>query len=60
MIRFIMKTIINSNVDGFKAEDFKTLDLEVPELEEMLMAGGRGTLGFEMTEFIGLEIRKSE
>jgi len=55
-IRVILKrTIFDANVNSL-SEDFITKDVELPEIEALLLSGGRGETGFDKTDFVGIEI----
>lgn len=56
MLRFIIQRIeVDANI-GMRSEDYKTVDIDIPELEKILVAGGRGPAGFEMFRLAGVEI----
>jgi len=60
MLRFIVRrTECDMNAGGHLNESYQTLDLEVPELEDRLTCGGRGPMGFEVFDLVGVEVRKA-
>ena len=56
MIRFVIERHEHDFNSGLERRDFKTLDVDLPELEEMLGRGGRGEMGFESWQLRGVEI----
>lgn len=56
MIRFIFQTHEFDFNSGFERKDLKTIDLDIPSLEQVLKSGGRGEMGFYNTTLIGVEI----
>jgi hypothetical protein len=58
MIRFIIKTKWRDGNSGAEGEYFKTLDVEVPELQDALTVGGYGENGYEMAVLVGVETLK--
>ncbi|MBW0450885.1 hypothetical protein [Paraburkholderia phenoliruptrix] len=56
MIRFILKTKFRDGHNGQEGEYFKTLDLDVPELQEVLSAGGLSESSYDATQLVGVEI----
>jgi hypothetical protein len=56
MVRFIIQRIeVDENI-GMRHESYRTIDVDVPEIEEALLAGSIGPAGFEMFHLIGVEI----
>lgn len=56
MIRLIVECHeINCN-SGVDRRDYVTLDVELPQLEELLKRGWRGEMGFESWRLLGAEI----
>jgi hypothetical protein len=56
MLRFIIQRIeVDENI-GMRHESYRTIDVDVPEVEEALRAGGSGPAGFEMFHMTGVEI----
>lgn len=55
MIRFIIKTKWRDGHSGAEGEYFKTLDVDVPELQDALTIGGYGESGYEMAQLVGIE-----
>ena len=58
MLRFIIKTKWRDLHSGAEGEYFKTLDLDVPELQDALTIGGYGESGYEMAALVGVETLK--
>lgn len=58
MIRFIIKTKWRDGHSGAEGEYFKTLDLDVPALQDALTIGGYGESGYEMATLVGVETLK--
>ena len=56
MVRFIIKRKFKDNNDGFESESFRTIDLDVPELEQALNCGGFGPSGYDHSDLVGIEI----
>lgn len=56
MIRFIIKRHERDNNSGAEMLDYKTVDIDAPELEKILSGGGSGPMGFESFQLIGAEI----
>ena len=58
MLRFIVRrTECDMNAGGHMDVSHQTIDLDVPELERLLCSGGRGPMGFEVHDLIGVEVR---
>lgn len=61
MIRFILKRRTLDRGSGLAAEDYETLDLDVPELEARLLRGGMDPHGaYDRTDFAGVEILRTD
>jgi hypothetical protein len=58
VIRFIIKTKWRDSNSGAEGEYFKTLDVDVPELQDALSIGGYGGSGYEVAQLIGVETLK--
>lgn len=56
MIRFILERHEVDLHSGYDQRDLVTLDLEVPELQNLLIKGGRGEHGFEVWRLLGAEV----
>ena len=56
MIRFIVECHEMQYGPGIDRRDFVTLDVDLPELEAMLLRGGKGEGGFESWRLLGAEI----
>jgi len=55
-IRIILKrTIFDAHVNSL-SEGFITKDVELPEIEALLFSGGSGEMGFDKTDFVGIEV----
>ena len=55
MLRFIM-CVHEANPLGITWNDYYTLDINVPELEEAISRGGRDEVAFEKHSLIGIEV----
>lgn len=56
MIRLIIEMHEVQYGPGIDRRDYTTLDVDMPELEEMLKRGGKGEGGFESWRLLGVEI----
>jgi hypothetical protein len=56
MIRFVLKKTLHNEAINLHTEELKTIDIDVPALEEALKSAGSGPDGYDMTEFVGLEV----
>ena len=56
MIRFIIQIHERDENSGLEYKDFRTLDMELPELQSLLLRGGPGERGFELWSLLGVEI----
>lgn len=56
MIRFIIQRHEADFNSGLDSKTYHTITLEVPELERLLIQGGRGEMGFEHWDLLGVEI----
>lgn len=56
MLRFIVECHESDFNSCMDRRDFKTLDVELPQLEELLRRGGRGEMGFESWQLRGVEV----
>lgn len=56
MIRFIVQRHESDFNSGLDSKTFHTFEIDVPELEQMLSQGGRGEMGFEHWQLLGIEI----
>ena len=54
MLRFILKTKRRDSVSGYEGVSFSRVDVDVPELEEKLNAGGIGIDSYEVTILVGV------
>jgi hypothetical protein len=59
MIRFIVKTKWKDGYNGSEGEHFKTLDIDVPALEEALSAGGFSEHSYDLPSLVGVELLRS-
>ncbi|MEX3933315.1 hypothetical protein AB4Y32_16180 [Paraburkholderia phymatum] len=60
MLRFIIKTKWREGHSGAEGEFFKTIDLDVPELQDALTLGGYSENSYEMAQLIGVETLKDQ
>ena len=58
MIRYILKIRSCDGNCGQQSEsvEFTTIDGDAAEVERRLRSGGRGPMGFEITELVGVQI----
>jgi hypothetical protein len=56
MLRFIIKRTIRDANDSYSSDTFETIDVELPQIEEILNRGGYGEMGFDRSELAGVEI----
>lgn len=56
MLRFIIKTKWRDQTSGAEGEDLRTLDIDVPELQDALTVGGYGEFGYDMASLVGVEV----
>lgn len=56
MLRFIIRRQWKDGYSGAEGEHFQTLDIDVPELQDALTAGGYGEQGFDMPSLVGVEV----
>ena len=57
MIRFIVECHEMVFDSGLNRNEYTTIDVELPELEALLVRGGKGPGGFESWRLIGAEVR---
>ena len=55
MVRFILKRTVCDQHTNYIHEGFETIDIDVPQLEELLNRGGLGR-GFDETKLEGVEL----
>lgn len=60
MIRLIVECHESDFHSGLERRDFRTLDVELPELEALLRRGGRGEMGFESWRLLGAEVLEEQ
>lgn len=58
-IRFILKRRVQDTHTGLRSSSHQTIDLDVPELEALLTAGGQGPAGYDVSELAGVEVLDS-
>jgi hypothetical protein len=58
MLRFILKRS-EANYE-YNRTSLETHDLWVPELEALLLRGGKGDCGHDMTELVGVEVLSAD
>lgn len=59
MIRFIIKREIKDNNNGMESVEYETIVIDVPELQKILLRGGSGPSGYDMSSLVGFEIMAS-
>ena len=60
MIRFIVQRHEQDHNSGLERRDFVTVDVCVPQLEQILRQGGRGEMGFENWQLLGAELLEDQ
>lgn len=60
MLRFILKQERYDSHINFHTEAMFTVDIDVPELEEILTSGGSGEQGYSQTYLVGVEIKEKK
>lgn len=56
MLRFIIKNKWRDGASGAEGEDLRTLDIDVPDLQDALTVGGYGESGYDMASLVGVEV----
>lgn len=56
MLRFIIKNKWRDGTSRAEGEDLRTLDIDVPELQDALTVGGYGESGYDMASLLGVEV----
>ncbi len=56
MLRFILRRKVVDRISGMENVTYRTLDIDVPELESRLNNGGYGENGCDITSLLGVEI----
>lgn len=56
MLRFILKNKWRDGASGAEGEDLRTIDIDVPDLQDALTVGGYGESSYEMAALIGVEV----
>lgn len=56
MLRFIIEKHEYDFNSGLERKDYRTILIDLPEMEDILSKGGRGECGFESWKLIGVEI----
>jgi hypothetical protein len=60
MLRFILKRTYHNEIVEEHLVEHKTLDIDVPNLEKILLSGGSGEGGYDYTVLLGIEVIKGE
>lgn len=60
MLRFIIKSRWSDGISGAEGECLKTIDIDVPELQDALTIGGYGQAGYDIASLVGVEILPNE
>ena len=60
MIRFIMKRSTKDELSGATHETLHTLDVDAPEVEEVLTKGGMSQDGYDFYSLVGVEVLHPE
>lgn len=56
MLRLIIRRRMKDSHNGLESEGFETVDMEVPELEQILLGGGMSDSGYDVRELAGVEV----
>jgi len=56
MIRFIVQRHEVDFNSGLESKTYHTIEIDVPELEQMLDQGGKGEMGFCNWQLLGVEV----
>lgn len=56
MLRFIIKHKWRDAISGAEDEYLRTIDIDLPELQDALTVGGYGEHGYDMATLVGVEI----
>lgn len=56
MLRFIIRRRWKDQWSGLDDDGFETVDIDVPELEQILCAGGFGEKSYDMRSLAGVEV----
>lgn len=56
MLRFILKHEWSDRHSGAAGANFRTVDVDVPELESVLKEGGSGMDEYSMNTLLGVEV----
>ena len=56
MIRFVLENRWKNGLSGAEGGSIRTLDIDVPELEQLLISGGHSESSYDLTDLIGVEI----
>lgn len=56
VIRFIIRHRGACHISAATWDDLTSIELDVPQLEEILTRGGKGESGFDRFELVGVEI----
>lgn len=56
MLRFIFRHSTKDQNNGFETSGLVTLDIDVPEVENMLTRGGSSEAGYDFTDIEDIEV----
>lgn len=56
MLRAIIRTKIKDQYNGAEYEGLQTVDIDCPDLENLLNVGGMSENGYHIAELVGVEI----
>ena len=56
MLRMIIRRRYKDHWNGLEMEDFETVDIDIPKLEQILTGGGTSENGYDIRELAGVEV----
>ena len=60
MLRVIIKHEHKDSCNGLESEDFETIDILAPEIEQALRSGGYSESGYSYRSVVGVELIDDE
>ena len=56
MLRLIIRRRMKDQYTGLEIDGFETVDMDIPELEQILTGGGADGSGYDVRELSGVEV----
>ena len=56
MLRLIIRRRMKDQHTGLETDGFETVDMDIPELEQILTVGGMSESGYDVRELAGVEV----